>query len=102
MCVGGFVAARADDLAMKSKSTKLRDIKRRALRAVKRVDHTCQSSRLLYSIAVGLSRGERTEIDRDPRLCAGAMLTVLEDLWKARARLAAIGREDEIVWWLAL
>ena len=87
---------------MKSQSTKLRDIKRRALRAVKRVDHTCPSSRLLYSIAVGLSRGERTEIYRDPRLCAGAMLTVLEDLWKARAKLAAIGREDEIVWWLAL
>lgn len=102
MCVGGFVAARAGDLTMKQKSTKLRDIKRRALRAVKRVDHTCPSSRLLYSMAVGLSRGERTEIDRDPRLCAGAMLTVLEDLWKSRARLAAIGREDEIVWWLAL
>lgn len=87
---------------MKTQSTKLRDIKRRALRAVKRVDHTCQSSRLLYSIAVGLSRGERTEIDRDPRLCAGAMLTVLEDLWKARARLAEIDREDAKVWWLVL
>lgn len=87
---------------MKTQSTKLRDIKRRALRAVKRVDHTCQSSRLLYSIAVGLSRGERTEIDRDPRLCAGEMLTVLEDLWKARARLAEIDREDAKVWWLVL
>lgn len=87
---------------MKSKSTKLRDIKRRALRAVKRVDYTCPSSRLLYSMAVGLSRGERTEIDRDPRLCAGAMLTVLEDLWKARARLAEIDLEDEKVWWLVL
>lgn len=69
---------------------------------MKRVDHTCQSSRLLYSIAVGLSRGERTEIDRDPRLCAGEMLTVLEDLWKARARLAEIDREDAKVWWLVL
>ncbi len=102
MCVGGFVAARVGDLTMKPQSTKLRDIKRRALRAVKRVDHTCPSSRLLYSIAVGLSRGERTEIDRDPRLCAGAMLTVLEDLWKARARLAEIDREDAKVWWLVL
>ena len=69
---------------------------------MKRVDYTCPSSRLLYSMAVGLSRGERTEIDRDPRLCAGAMLTVLEDLWKARARLAEIDLEDEKVWWLVL
>lgn len=87
---------------MKPQSTKLRDIKRRAARALKPLSNTCPSSRLVYSMAVGLSRGERTEIDRDPRLCAGAMLTVLEDLWKARAKLAAIGREDEIVWWLAL
>ncbi len=102
MCVGGFVAARAGDLTMKPQSTKLRDIKRRALRAVKHVDHPSPPSRLLYSMAVGLSRGERTEIDRDPRLCAGAMLTVLEDLWKARARLAEIDRENAKVWWLAL
>ena len=87
---------------MKTQSTKLRDIKRRAERAGKLFNNTCPSSRLVYSMAVGLSRGERTEIDRDQRLCAGAMLTVLEDLWKARAKLAAIGREDEIVWWLAL
>lgn len=87
---------------MKPQSTKLRDIKRRAARAGKLFNNTCPSSRLVYSMAVGLSRGERAEIDFDPRLCAGAMLTVLEDLWKARARLAAIGREDEIVWWLAL
>ena len=102
MCVGGFVAARAGDLAMKPQSTKLRDIKRRAERAGKLFNNTCPSSRLVYSMAVGLSRGERTEIDRDQRLCAGAMLTVLEDLWKARAKLAELGREDEIVWWLAL
>jgi hypothetical protein len=30
------------------------------------------------------------------------MLTVLEDLWKARARLAEIDREDAKVWWLVL
>ena len=87
---------------MKQQSTKLRDIKRRAERAGKLFNNTCPSSRLLYSIAVGLSRGERTEIDRDPRLCAGAMLTVLQELWKARARLAEIDREDAKVWWLVL
>ena len=87
---------------MKPQSTKLRDIKRRAARAGKLFNNTCPSSRLVYSMAVGLSRGERTEIDRDPRLCAGAMLTVLEDLWKARARLAEIDREDAKVWWLVL
>ena len=53
-------------------------------------------------MALGLSRGEQLEIDFDPRLCAGAMLTVLEDLWKARARLAEIDRENAKVWWLVL
>ncbi|SBT10665.1 hypothetical protein PROAA_610025 [Candidatus Propionivibrio aalborgensis] len=87
---------------MKPQSTKLRDIKRRAARALKPLSNTCPSSRLVYSMALGLSRGEQLEIDFDPRLCAGAMLTVLEDLWKARARLAEIDRENAKVWWLVL
>lgn len=75
-------------------ANKLENVRRRVSRA--RDENTCPASRHLHLMAERLAKGEPYPMLADePQHCAGTMLSVLESLWKARARLAKLEAERD-------
>lgn len=66
-------------------ANKLSNLRRRVARARKFGENTCPASRHLHLMAEALATGKRYHMfDEEPEHCAGAMLSVLESLWKLR------------------
>lgn len=66
---------------------RLRNARRRVLRACDFPTTTCPASRHLYQMADALARGEVYHMfTEEPAHCAETMYAVLESLWKLRAR----------------
>jgi hypothetical protein len=75
-------------------ANELSNLKRRVNRA--RRNHngacvTCPASRHVHIMAEALAAGKTYHmITEEPEHCAGSLLSVLESLWKARARIAEL------------
>jgi len=77
-------------------ANKLENLRRRVDRARKFPDNTCAASRHLHLIAKALAAGcPYPMLAEEPEHCAASMLSVLESLWKARTRLAALAAKEQ-------
>jgi hypothetical protein len=68
-------------------ANKLNNLRRRVNRAKKFPNNTCPASRHLHIMAETLVKGKK---NFDDSQCAGAMLSVLESLWKVRTELTRL------------
>jgi hypothetical protein len=79
-------------------ANELPNLKRRVNRARRNqggVCVTCPASRHVHMIADQMLRGGGLEINwEDAECCAGSLLSVLESLWKARARIAELEKKN--------
>jgi hypothetical protein len=70
-------------------ANKLNNVRRRVDRARAKAfpRYTCPASRHVHLMADALARGDRYAMfEEEPEHCAGALLAVLEDLWKLRVK----------------
>ena len=68
---------------------RLRNIRRRVIRARNFPVNTCPASRHLHTIADALASGKPYPmLTEEPEHCAETMYAVLESLWKMRSRKA--------------
>ena len=73
---------------------KLENIRRRANRARNFPVNTCPASRHVRLMAEAIASGRGYSMfETDPELCAAAMFSVLESLWKARTKLATLEKK---------
>jgi hypothetical protein len=66
-------------------ANRLSNQRRRTNRARKFMGNTCPASRHVHLMAEALASGKKYYMfDEEPEHCAGALLSVLESLWKLR------------------
>lgn len=76
-------------------ANRLPNLRRRVNRARNFPHNTCPASRHLHMIADALAAGKPYPmLTEDPQHCAGTMYAVLEELWKARTKLAKLEKAD--------
>ncbi len=72
----------------------LRNLRRRVNRIRRFPTNTCPASRHLHMIAEALAAGRPYHmLTEEPLHCAGTMLSVLESLWKLRAKHPATKKD---------
>lgn len=80
-------------------ANKLANVRRRVNRAKKFCKNTCPASRHLHMMAEALAKGQKYHmLDEEPEHCAGAMLSVLESLWKLRTETGWPSAKDKRKW----
>lgn len=73
-------------------ANKLPNLRRRVMRARRATPWTDPCSRHLHTMADALSMGRKVYpmLEEEPEHCAVSIYFVLEDLWKARAKIARL------------
>lgn len=80
-------------------SNEIRNLRRRVNRVRNFPTQTCPASRHLHIMADSLTMGTKKYpmFEEEPEHCATSIYAVLESLWKARAKIAALEKHSEKV-----